>query len=193
MKTKETSNQMGKCEKCGATQFLSYGICNYNGICNGKIIAIQTSTRTKALEWWNSLSYFNDDPNKSQMYLACHYGFDSRTVTSLTDKEIEEIFLEEMNRQEFILEDILFGGENSNYKQLPKELEGVIPKILTIEEKIEATKKANQKQFKTFNESLFLSYINKFSDEDKLKARRILESTIPQHLLIEDELKRLEE
>lgn len=32
----------------------------------------------------------------------------------------------------------------------------------------------NQKQYKQFDESLFLSYINKFSDEDKLKALNIL-------------------
>lgn len=28
----------GYCEKCGAYQFLSYHVCNYNGICKGRIL-----------------------------------------------------------------------------------------------------------------------------------------------------------
>ena len=34
--------------------------------------------------------------------------------------------------------------------------------------------KTNQKQFKQFDESLFKAYIDKFSDEDKLKAIKVL-------------------
>lgn len=34
--------------------------------------------------------------------------------------------------------------------------------------------KPNQKQFKQFDESLFKAYIDKFSDEDKLKAIKVL-------------------
>ena len=33
-------DEMGVCNKCGATQLLSYGICNYNGICKGIVIPI---------------------------------------------------------------------------------------------------------------------------------------------------------
>lgn len=46
--------------------------------------------------------------------------------------------------------------------------------------------KPNQKQFKEFNESLFRAYINKFSDEDKLKALKVLLKTIPDNLLFKD-------
>ena len=34
--------------------------------------------------------------------------------------------------------------------------------------------KPNQKQFKTFDESLFKAYIDKFSDEDKLKMLKVV-------------------
>lgn len=30
--------KFGTCNKCGAYQFSSYLVCNYNGICNGKVI-----------------------------------------------------------------------------------------------------------------------------------------------------------
>jgi len=33
-------DEIGVCNKCGATQLLSYNKCNYNGICNGIVIPI---------------------------------------------------------------------------------------------------------------------------------------------------------
>jgi hypothetical protein len=32
---------MGECDQCGAQQFTSYRICNYNGICKGTIIPLK--------------------------------------------------------------------------------------------------------------------------------------------------------
>jgi hypothetical protein len=37
---------------------------------------------------------------------------------------------------------------------------------------------SNQKQFKQFDESLFKAYINKFSDEDKLKCLNIIKESV---------------
>lgn len=38
--------------------------------------------------------------------------------------------------------------------------------------------KPNQKQFKQFDESLFKAYVDKFSDEDKVAALRVLFKSI---------------
>ncbi len=44
---KNNKNELGVCDKCGATQFLSYVVCNYNGICDGKVIPIKKNKITK--------------------------------------------------------------------------------------------------------------------------------------------------
>lgn len=31
------NNCIGKCNSCGAIQLLSYGTCNYNGVCKGRV------------------------------------------------------------------------------------------------------------------------------------------------------------
>lgn len=117
------------------------------------------STRELALKWWSSLKY----PTNKEYFVDKY--FKNRHFTSLTGREIEEIWRKETQE----------GSDR-------EIIEHVFPDL-----------KPNQKQFKKFNPELFKSYINKFSDEDKLKARRLIESSIPQNLLIEDELKRLEE
>lgn len=110
----------------------------------------EPSTRQQALSWWNNeLVDFGCGTQLGRNGLCSKYFGSERYFTSLTGREIEEIWNYEMQRKEFILEDILFGGENSNYK-------------------------LNQKQFKQFDESLFRNYIDKFSDEDKRKALKIL-------------------
>lgn len=119
-----------------------------------------STTREKALEWWNKLQ------NGFQTHLMFEYqveGFTHRNPSNLTGREIEQIWLKEMQYQ----------SEERTAQQ--------------------HSYKPNQKQFKQFDESLFKAYISKFSNEDKLRAKRILESIIPQDLLIEEELKRLEE
>lgn len=40
---KDGSNELGICSECGASQFLSYGTCNYNGVCAGKVIRPKTT------------------------------------------------------------------------------------------------------------------------------------------------------
>ena len=42
-----------------------------------------------------------------------------------------------------------------------------------------------------FNPDEFEAYINRLSEEDKLKAKDIIESKIPKDVLIADELKKL--
>ena len=91
--------------------------------------------------------------------------FESRNPSLLTIEQVEEIWKNEVQ----------------------------IPILRNAKHNVEYLEKPNQKQFKQFDESLFKAYIDKFSDEDKLKARNIIESTIPSDLLIEDALKRLEE
>ena len=39
--------KIGKCNKCGAEQLLSYYACNYNGVCNGEIIHIPKITNNE--------------------------------------------------------------------------------------------------------------------------------------------------
>lgn len=43
----ELSDHMGICSECGAEQLLSYTTCNYNGICQGKVIPIPKVTDGK--------------------------------------------------------------------------------------------------------------------------------------------------
>lgn len=151
MKTKETSDdRMGKCEKCGATQFLSYITCNYNGICKGRVIPIETSTREIALTWWNNLPFNSSNTTISKQHFYDKYFVNGNMFTPaqnyspLTPIEIEEIWKIELPLE-----------ERENYYGIYKP---------------------NQKQFKQFDESLFKAYIDKFSDEDLYKAHNILTS-----------------
>lgn len=187
------------------------------------VILPETSTREQALAWWNSLSDISIQmPSKS--HLCKVYHGDMRIHKSLTGREIEEIWKKEnsfmgtgLTQSEFINNCEKYFGGKPNQKQLPKELEGVIPRILTIEEKIENFRKwhnqkqysqeevdrlldqqaarttaqvlrSNQKQFKQFDESLFLAYIDKFNDNDKLRAFRILYKEVIKHYVIDSEI-----
>jgi len=134
----------------------------------------ETSSKEQALAWKETLDI------DTQIDLCIKYNdicnLHGRLMSNLTDREIEQIWRKE---NFYTLEETKENIKNFkfNQKQLPKELEGVIPRITTIEEKVEAVKewnKKNQKQFKQFDESLFKSYIDKFSDEDKVKALEIL-------------------
>ena len=71
---------------------------------------------------------------------------EDRSIDSLTGREIEEIWRKETK-----------AGSDREI------IEEVFPDL-----------KPNQKQFKEFDKSLFLSYINKFSDEDKVTAFEVL-------------------
>lgn len=135
--------------------------------------AVEYPTRQLALEWWGSI---NGSFKQRDLGLKYYPNRDG-----LTGREIEKIWFEETqpnynstNRDEDYSASWGFGTDKPNQKQLPKELEGVVPRILTIDEKVEQVKQWNKKQFKEFNPELFRAYIDKFSDEDKLEMLKIL-------------------
>lgn len=148
MKTKETSNQMGKCDKCGAIQFLSYGICNYNGICNGEVVSIELSTREQAMSWWKKLKS-NVKLNYWREYQKITFT-PSHSPDELTGREIEKIWRKET--------------KDGSDREI---IEEAFPDL-----------KPNQKQFKQFSPELFKSYISKFSDDDKRKAFELIFDSI---------------
>lgn len=132
------------------------------------------STRNQAIAWWNSITY-----GKKQHLIIENLGH-KRALTNLTGRELEEIYNKEVQEDYLDVAEAAKKLSNTveelrkpNQKQLPKELEGVVPRIVTIEEKIK-TVKANAKEFKQLDESLFKAYIFKFSDEDKEKCFEIL-------------------
>jgi hypothetical protein len=105
----------------------------------------ETSTREKALTWWNSIK------SKRKKQLLCQsyrfsVGLQGTSFHSLTGREIEEIWR--------------------------KETAYIDPSDIEAAYKMQV--KPNQKQFKEFNESLFKAYINKFDDEDKYEMLRLL-------------------
>jgi ribosomal protein L37E len=136
------------------------------------------SIKDQALEWWNNLS-----ENKQKSLNIKYFGqFDPYEDNSLSNSEIEKIWIketqEELPNDSTSFEEVMYGKPNQ--KQLPKELEGVIPRVLTIEEKIEEVKKwHNAKQFKEFNPELFKAYIDKFANENKPDAIKILAESLP--------------
>jgi|688.fasta_scaffold01909_8 hypothetical protein len=75
MENKGNQCEMGICSKCGAQQFLSYKYCNYNGVCNGKIIPIESkenhvqrlySGRYNSYAEWNGSAW--EDKSVSSAY-----------------------------------------------------------------------------------------------------------------------------
>jgi hypothetical protein len=103
----------------------------------------ETSTRHQALVWWNNLNT-GDKEAYCLSYRLNKYSERSINYHSLTSREIEEIWLKEMQN---------------------------ISEERTIEQH---SYKTNQKQFKQFDESLFKAYISKFSDEDKYEMLRVI-------------------
>lgn len=115
------------------------------------------STRVQALAWWKQLCLsceLKDTHYVLDNLMRRHIGFERR-YHSLTGREIEEIWRKE-NPIAALPDEMI---------NIDFESEDDVEKFLM---------KSNQKQFKQFDESLFKAYINKFSDEDKLKAFEIL-------------------
>jgi hypothetical protein len=109
----------------------------------------EKSTRKLALEWWNKLS------STKRFDLVQTFNKDKnfeRISTEMTGREIEKIWSKE---------NTVVGYCNDSY---PLNSSGDI------------VDKPNQKQFKEFNPELFKAYIDKFSDEDKIKAFNILKT-----------------
>ena len=144
----------------------------------------ETSTRDQAMSWKNTLDI------DTQIDLCIKYNdvckLHGRLMSNLTGREIEEIWRKEnsfmgtgLTQSEFIGSCEKYFGGKSTQKQLPKELEGVVPRIVTIEEKIK-TVKANAKEFKQFDESLFRAYIDKLPESESLSMIKIIyENKLP--------------
>jgi hypothetical protein len=163
-----------------------------------------TSMRALALKWFKSIS------KRKQAGLVLRHlpnrpkGF---TVKMLTGREIEEIWKKELSSEWW---------ESLTYKQ-KDQYRGFLDKYTSMdspvdpvqfadesmiaeiwlsevinEQQPESIEKPNRKQFKEFSPELFKAYIDKFSDEDKVKALDILETGIGKETLIERELVKLE-
>jgi len=174
MKTKETS--ISECMICGSHQLTSLGSrCKYptaNGCCDGEMQLLYKSTREQALAWWKTQG------QGRQNYLTNTYIGNQRFSYSLTGREIEEIWLREIQNQS---EERTV--EQNFYK--PNQKQFKIAKQIAENSTYGADSKnhpINRKQFVEFNESLFKAYIDKFSDEDKLKALSCLYMEIPSQL-----------
>lgn len=125
--------------------------------------SLEKSTRQQALalEWWHNLISDGLKAGYAQKHLQAGFRY-----KSLTGREIEEIYKSEVVVKE--LSDSYHNVEylNPNQKQdeWQKETENWLYK----------SNKSNQKQFVEFSPELFKKYISKFSDEDKIKALKIL-------------------
>jgi ribosomal protein L37E len=131
--------------------------CNH---CNKEKNGVQTglcnhcgrfgkNNRELALEWWNNLPTWGI--SSKEYYMGLHYSDDN-----VTDERIEEIWIKET--------------KPNYWKNLPNTM----MKAKALNVALNNKAKANNKQFKEFNPELFKAYINKFSDEDKLKALKIV-------------------
>jgi hypothetical protein len=106
------------------------------------------STRELAIEWFSSKTYLE------QHAFSDKY-FGSRNPSLLTIEQVEEIWKKE------------FSHHTDEYFSKPNQKE-----FISFEDCKKA--KINSKQFKEFNPELFKSYIDKFSDEDKIKALEVI-------------------
>jgi hypothetical protein len=130
-----------------------------------KVPAKPKSTEQKALAWWNSL--VSEDV---QYYMEKYFHNNKLPfVPKLTDKEIKKIWTKESHYNDEDLTD-------SQIESLIKPNQKQFPSFEFCKKQKE--KAVNAKQFKTFDESLFKAYIDKFSNEDKLVALNILVCSI---------------
>ncbi len=103
------------------------------------------TSREQAIKWWNDLPLFTKN---SKHHYADRY-FPNRGHASLTGREIEHIWKQELQEAAVRFEYRIM-DDGTNYP------------------------KSTGKQFKEFNPELFKAYIDKFSDEDKLKALSLI-------------------
>ena len=102
-----------------------------------------------------ALVWWNNQGQGRRNWLTNNYLGNQRFEYSLTSREIEEIFKKETAHID------------------PTDIQSAY--MMQV--------KANQKQFKEFNPELFKAYIDKFSDEDKIKAILILGNSIPTNMI----------
>jgi hypothetical protein len=121
----------------------------------------EKSTRELAMKWWDNLTSFQ------RSYFKDLHLESTRSLLSLTGREIEQIYHNEViepKLQESWQESQV--NQKYDYTKLPMNPNPNLPNWMN--------GKLNQKQFKEFNPELFKAYIEKFSDEDKIKAFNIL-------------------
>jgi len=167
----------------------------YGNITAGK--EVEKSTRELAFEWWHKLP--NNYTGISKGGLAHKHGFgNKRSHYDLTGREIEEIWKNEIQVKE--LRDSYHNAEylKPNQKQIADEIIDLVGENQFKEIIKESEKRVNQKQYsqdevdalldqqaarttaqllnnaKEFTHESFKAYIDKFSDEDKLKALIII-------------------
>lgn len=144
----------------------------------------ETSTRKQALIWWDSLSVWGN-PSK-EYYMGLYYSDDNVTperieeiwknqvqIPALRNDEHNVEYLEKPNQKQYSQEEL--NPTTQVVRQAMKEVSKDVQKPKCVRDGLV---KPNQKQFKQFDESLFKSYIDKFSNEDKIKALNILVCSI---------------
>jgi hypothetical protein len=124
----------------------------------------EKSTHELAAEWFSSKSYLE------QHALSDKY-FESRNPSLLTIEQVEEIWKNEVQ-----LKELRNSYHNAEYIEPKLYNQQEVDRLLD-KQAAETTAqilKNNQKQFKEFNPELFKAYIDKFSEEDKIKAMVVL-------------------
>jgi hypothetical protein len=207
MKTKETSrkvydNGFGdyyyKCQKCTSEDVRQQNDGSFSPpdlFCNkcgtkviNKPISVKKPSRELALKWWNNQHF------SAQEFLGDKY-FYGRIVSFLTGGEIENIWCAEinqvteevfpkLNKKQFkvgdtvkCLTDIEFADGSFHYKNQNYLVVEETEAYFNVNSK-DYVLVSNSKQFKDFNPDLFLAYINKFSERDKVTALRIFFKSI---------------
>lgn len=127
-------------------------------------------TMPQALSWWNQLTFEDKFYRVISWLKSQNRDTTERHPDDLTNIEILEIWKNQLSLEE---RESYYGIYKSNEKQYSQE---EVDELLNQQAAKTTAQvlKSNQKQFKQFDESLFKAYIDKFSDEDKLKAFQIL-------------------
>lgn len=170
---------MKKCTKCGAFNDSSKLICEYptgkTTCCSGKLI--EETNVDKAME---RLTIITKAIECDQVKLLKTEEADKNFLNNFHKQSNEEKasiwFANKSYLEQHSLSDLYFEGRN--------------PSLLTIEQvetiwktetqsgkkvmEIMGYNKINQKQFTEFSEELFLKYINKFSEVDKMTCIKLL-------------------
>lgn len=165
-----------KCKKCGAENPQGSTTCKYPA-CDSSLI----TNRELFLNWWNNL----DKGNIPKRAILCKIYFPEKRHIDLTEEEIEEIWRDENLQKDDIIKerinDTKFKSgvkvkclKNVEFADGSRHYKG---EIYYITEETEAyfyvcskNYELIEQKFKTFNSDLFKAYVNKFSEEDKLKA-----------------------
>jgi hypothetical protein len=219
MENKGNQCEMGICSKCGAQQFLSYKYCNYNGVCNGKIIPIENkenhvqrlySGRYNSYAEWNGSAWEDKSVSGAYFYSlekAANNGY--YPIVNLRRDEalgwwnkLNVIQQMRYAQNHFTRDDSVNLTDGEIQQIWLDETQSTIP-ALSDEEINEMNQnehenysghklignKPNQKQFKEFNPELFKAYIDKFSQEDKVQILQTLVDDLGVRALVDKSLR----